>query len=106
MENKPEQIVYAPSQFSMEAFDIMEAPESCWPVVTIVQIRGGEADGRKIEIPTHEIWQAGDWLARRYACTPFSKIQKWLAANGIRGLYVSVLNSPRIESAKRLAAAK
>jgi hypothetical protein len=106
METQTDQIVYAPSQYSCEQFDVMEAPESCWPVTTLVKIRGGEADGRTIEIPTHEIWVAGDFVARRYACTPMFRIQKWLTANGVRGIYISVINAPRIESEKRLQAKK
>jgi len=35
-----------------------------------------------LEIPTAEIFEAGDWLSRRTAGVKFSKVIAWLRSNG------------------------
>lgn len=93
--NEPIQV---PRKYGNKYFNLMEAPLSCWPATTQVELC--YCDGRKetVEIPTAEVWVPGDFVARRYATTPFHKIQRWLNQHGYYNFSTfGVRNSPKLE---------
>jgi hypothetical protein len=90
----------APRKYGNIYFDKMEAPINCWPELTEVELTDRNGTKRIVEIPTVEIWVAGDFVARRYASTPYWRIERWLRANGYplyNVKWIGVKNSPKIE---------
>lgn len=86
----------APRKYGNEYFDVMEAPISCWPEKTVVVLESGSIIESRVEIPTVEIWVAGDFVSRQYATTPFSAIKAWLKKAGIIWTRCMVENTPNI----------
>ncbi len=92
----------ADNKYGNEFFNRMMAGIELWPETTLVELKYRNDQIEIVEIPTVDIWVIGDWLARRYAATPYSVIQKWLRNNG-KPLYnvktIGVVNCPKIRSA-------
>jgi hypothetical protein len=90
-----------PRKYGNKYFDMMEAPIECWPEMTQVRLFGGgrQPEGQIVEIPTVDVWIDGNFVSRRYACTPFWKIERWLIAHGHAFGFTqfSIVNSPRLE---------
>jgi hypothetical protein len=90
-----------PHKYGNKYFDLMEAPIECWPAMTQVHLAGGgrPPEGQIVEIPTAEVWCAGDFVARRYACTPFWNVERCLAAHGFFGFTsFGIVNGPNLEA--------
>lgn len=92
-------IVRAPRKYGNPYFDVMEAPLSCWPETTVVRLKFPSLPEELVEIPTAEVFAPGDFVARHYACTPYSRIQRWLTAYGKTGYSsLCVENAPDIRA--------
>lgn len=92
----------APNRYGNEYFNKMMAPIQLWPEITLVKLTYHNGAEKTVEIPTADVWVAGDWVARRYAATPYPIIEKWLWENGHSLQNVKlygVINAPKIESA-------
>jgi hypothetical protein len=96
----PRPKIKVPRKYGNKYFNLMEAPIECWPATTIVKLLGGgrPPEGQLVEIPTAEVFAPGDFVSRRYATTPFWKIERWLYAHDHFGFTsYCVENSPALD---------